>query len=105
MNRYLIPRRITQRWEIIPGSGWGWAEIGVAAVGLLVGGVLLGLAWLLRAPLWLLALLLILPTGAGVGVAQPMPVTGESGLVMLQQMRQYFQSRRLYLYDIGRDDV
>ena len=33
MNRYLIPRRITQRWEIIPGSGWGWAEIGVAAVG------------------------------------------------------------------------
>ncbi len=102
MNRYLIPRRITQRWELFPG--WGWAEIGATGVGLLVGGVLLGLAWLLGLPLAVCVVLLILPAGAGAGIARPLPVGG-SALEMLQQGRQFLRDRRLYLFDLGRDDA
>ncbi len=102
MNRYLIPRRITQRWEILPG--WGWRELGSAGVGLGIGALLFAVASLAGLPLWLRALLVIVAAGCGVGLAMPM-ATGGSMLDMLLDARAYGRTRHQYLYDFGRDDV
>ena len=106
MSRYLIPRRITQRWEILPG--WGWRELGSAGMGLGVGTVLLLLSLLLPAGGgWGIAgrtLLVLLPAGGGAGLAMPM-ATGGSMLDMLQGARAYGRTRHFYPYDFGRDDA
>lgn len=102
MNRYLIPRRITQRWEL--SQGWGWREIGAAAIGLLVGALLLGLASLVGLPLAGRALALLLPAGIATYAAMPMP-TGENLLDMLLAFRNFARRRHLFLYDFGRDDA
>ncbi len=105
-SRYLIPRRITQRWEILPG--WGWRELGAAGVGLGIGAVLLLLSLLLpTGGGWGIAgrsLLVLLPTGCGVGLAMPM-VAGGSMLDMLLDARAYGRTRHLYPSDFGRDDT
>jgi hypothetical protein len=102
MSRYLIPRRITQRWEILPG--WGWRELAAAGVGLGVGVVLFAAASLIGLPLWLRALLVVVAVGCGVGLAMPM-ATGGSMLDMLLDSRAYGRTQHLYMYDLGRDDV
>ena len=101
-SRYLIPRRITQRWEMLPG--WGWRELGAAGVGLGVGVLLFVAASLIGLPLWLRALLAIIGLGSGVGLGMPM-ATGGSMLDMLLEARTYGRTRHLYLYDLGRDDA
>ena len=100
--RYLIPRRIQQTWEIMPG--WGWTQIGAVGVGLGVGIVLAELAWLIHLPLWIVALLALLPAGAGAGIAMPMAIGG-SMLDLLLDARAYGRTRHRYLYDIGRADT
>lgn len=102
MNRYLIPRRITQRWELFPG--WGWAELAATGIGLLVGAILFALASLLGLPVAVRIFMAILAVGGGAGLARPMP-TGDSALVMLQRGRRFYRSPRHYLYDFGRDDA
>ena len=101
-TRYLIPRRITQRFELV--AGWGWRQIGAVLAGLGVGVVLALLAWALHLPWWIIALVVLLPAGSGAGLAMPMP-TGGSMLDMLVDLRAYGRTRHLYLYDIGRDDA
>ena len=100
-TRYLIPRRITQRWEVLPG--WGWTQLGAVGVGLGVGVVLALLAWVLHLPLWLLALVVLLPAGSGAGIAMPMP-TGGSMLDLLLDARAYGRRRHFYLRDMGKED-
>lgn len=106
MNRYLIPRRITQRWEILPG--WGWRELGAAGVGLGGGIVLLLLSLLLpTGGGWGIAgrtLLVLLPAGSGAGLAMPTSAGG-SMLNMLLDARRFGRTRHMYLYDFGRDDA
>ena len=103
MNRYLIPRRITQRYELFPG--WGWPEVLAALAGVALGGLVFGLLSLLNVPLVARLLPALLLAGAVVGIARPMPVTGESALAMLLQARSFFRARQIHLYDIGRDDA
>ncbi len=102
MNRYLIPRRITQRYELF--EGWGWPEVLSALAGLGIGALLSLLATLLRLPLALCVLPGILAGGTGIAIARPMP-TGENLLTFLRSARAYTRTRRFYLYDFGRDDA
>ena len=102
MSRYLVPRRINQRWEILPG--WGSLQLGAAGVGLATGVLLFAAASLAGLPLWLRALLVIVAEGCGVGLAMPM-ATGGSMLAMLLDSRDYGRTRHMYYYDLGRDDA
>lgn len=102
MNRYLIPRRITQRWELMPG--WGWRELGATGIGFAIGAALFALAALLRLPLAVHFLLLLAPTGCAAYMAMPMALGG-SFLDMVLAWRAYARTRHLYLYDLGRDDT
>lgn len=99
--RYLIPRRIMQRWEVMPG--WGWRQIAALGVGLGVGAVLALLGWLIHLPIWLLVLLVLLPAGSGAGVAMPMP-TGGSMLDLLLDAQAYGQAKHFYLFDLRKED-
>lgn len=102
MNRYLIPRRITQRWEIMPG--WGWRELASAGIGLATGAVLFALASLIGLPLIIRLLLLLLPAGSLTYLAMPLAMGG-SMLDLILAFRAYSRTRHLYLYDLGRDDA
>lgn len=102
MNRYLIPRRITQRWEMF--AGIGWRELAVLGIGLLAGALLFGLASLVGLPLAIRAILVILPPGVAFMAARPLP-TSESLLDMLLAWHDFSKRRHLYLYDFGRDDA
>lgn len=102
MDRYLIPRRITQRWELFPG--WGWPQLGALGIGVLAGLLCFFIVSLLGVPLFVRVIAFLLPAG-GVGfLGKPLP-TAESPLDMLLAFRAYAQTRHLYLFDFGRDDA
>lgn len=102
MERYLIPRRITQGYELFPG--WTGREIKLVAAALVLGALLFLLAGLLRLPLALhIGLPLVIVAGTAAAV-RPRP-TGESLLDEWLRIFAYSRARRLYLYDFGRDDV
>lgn len=100
---YLIPGRITQRLEILPG--WGWFELKAIGAALLGGLLLSGLAGLLGLPLLLRFFLILALPGGMAAVARPATVKGESPLTLLLAFRDYARRQRRYLYDFGRDDA
>ena len=101
-ERYLIPRRITQRWELFPG--WGKPELLLCFAGAGVGALLAGLATLLGAPIYLVAPLAALPLTVAVVLAMPMAAGGNMA-EWLFALRAYTRTRHLYLFDFGRDDT
>jgi hypothetical protein len=102
MNRYLIPRRITQRFEFAPG--WGIQEAATVAAGAAAGGLLLLLASLFGLNPGFRLLPPVLVLGASVFAARPLP-DGTTLLDLLGAARAFSRSRKLYLYDFSRDDV
>ena len=102
-HRYLIPRRITQRWELFPG--WGWLELAAVGGGAVVGVVLFLLGIFFRLPLLVRALAFVLPPAAAVFVAKPMVVGGDSLFTQILALRAYLRRPRRYLYDFRREDA
>jgi hypothetical protein len=102
MTRYLIPRRITQRFEFAPG--WGIPEAATVLVGAAAGGLLL----LFASVLGLNPALRLLPATflvvAAVFAARPLP-DGTTLLELLAAARAFARSRKLYLYDFSREDA
>ena len=101
-ERYLIPRRITQRWELFPG--WGKPELLLCLAGAVVGAVLAGASSLLGLPFGFTDLFVVLPVGGAAVLAMPQP-TGDSLIGFLTALRAYRSTRHLYLFDHGRDDA
>lgn len=102
-SRYLIPRRITQRWELAPG--WGRIELLVASAGTAAAVALFLLLGLLPfVPLAARAFVALLIAGAGVIMVAPQP-DGSKMLDIALAQRAYRARQRRYLYDFGRDDV
>ena len=98
MSRYLIPKPITQKYELLPGTGWGLVEAGLVGGGL-AGG--LGLLVLSRLTPWPLPVRLGLAVlVAAVGMALAFPVPGQEPLHrLLRAWWRYRHRPRLYLYD------
>ncbi len=96
--RILIPKPITQKYELFPGSGWGLVEAGLVAGGGIIGlGTVFGsIAW--GAPVLLGLILGIIVMAVGVGLALPVP--GQTPLYqLLGAWRAYKQRPVRYLYD------
>lgn len=101
-ERYLVPRRITQRWELFPG--WGRRELLTVLVGAAVAAALTTPILILGMPLPLAAVTALLPIGGAAGLAMPQP-TSDSLLVLILFWRGYLARPRLYVYDHRRDDA
>ncbi len=101
-ERYLIPRRITQRWELFPG--WGKPELLLCLAGAGVGALLAGLATLVGLPLYITAPVAVIPLAVAIVLAMPM-AAGESMGVLVLAVRAYGRTQKLYLFDFRRDDA
>lgn len=98
MSRYLIPKPITQKYELLPGTGWGLVEAGLVGGGLAGGLGLLALSRLTPWPLPVRLGLAVLV--AAVGMALAFPVPGQEPLHrLLRAWWRYRHRPRLYLYD------
>lgn len=100
-NRYLIPRRITQRYEFF--TGIGWREVQVLFMGLVCGG-----AWFLGSHLLYESLLVqVLPGVFSLSLTyflvRPFP-DGTRLLDLLRAIKRFYTRPRRYLYDWSRDD-
>ena len=98
MSRYIIPKPITQKYELFPGTGWGVAEIGWLAVGIAAGFAWFGVSAGMHGSI---PVRLIGAIGCGlIGVALALPVSGQEPLHrLLRAWWRYRQHARLYLYD------
>ena len=101
--RILVPKPITQKYELFPGSGWGLTEAGLIAGGLAGGFVLFGLSTLVGfpVPIRLVGAVMV----AAVGAALAIPVPGQAPLYqLLLAWRIYRQRPQRYLYDWSASD-
>lgn len=96
MARYLVPRPIRRGYEFAPGIGM--PEVLVMGAGVAVGGAvfaglaLLGVPWLVRAPLFVLL--------SGIGVGSVVTQVSDAPLYRRAYfMWQWHQRGRRWLYD------
>ena len=100
--RYLIPKRITQRYEFMPG--WGFPEVGLVLGGFAAGIALYLLLGLFGLPLALRIFLAILIALAAFAAANPVAI-GQRPIDLITDWRGWTKTQRLYMYDLGRDDT
>ncbi len=98
MPPYLIPKPITQKYELFPGTGWGVAE-----VGWLAAGIAAGFGWF-SVSAWVQGSIPVRLIGAIIcgliGVTMALPVPSQEPLhQLLRAWWHYRQRPRLYLYD------
>jgi len=96
MARYLIPKPISQRYELFPG--WGLAQAGLVLAGVGAGAVMFGGLTLVHGPVALRLIGLALPIGLAGSLAFPPP--NEPPLYQrLQAGLRYRQRPKRFLYD------
>ena len=96
--RILVPKPITQKYELFPGSGWGLMEAGLIAAGLAGAFLLFGLTSLIGLPVPVRLIAAVLVAAVGAGLALPVP--GQAPLYqLLLAWRIYRQRPMRYLYD------
>lgn len=102
MARYLIPKPIQRQYELFPG--WGWVQIGLVAVGLLLGVLFFAVLTLLRlAPVPVRMILLVVPGGMGGFLAFPPPNDQPLYQRLLAGLR-FAKRPRRWLYDWNTPD-
>jgi len=99
---YLIPRRIDQGYQFVPG--WGLRQAGVVVASVAVGAVIGLIAHLLRLPAPVQVVPGILLGGAGVMAARPLP-DGSTLMDLLAAARDWSRRPKQYLYNWSREDV
>ena len=102
-TRYLIPRRIRQRYEFFPGSGIGLPEVGLILAGLGAATVWFGGAGLFRLPFLVRLLPALALAGFGYFAARPLP-DGTNLWGLAQAFHQWRTRPQRYLYDWSRED-
>ena len=96
--RILVPKPITQKYELFPGSGWGLTEAGLIAAGLAGAFLMFGLTSLIGLPVPVRLMAAVLVAAVGAGLALPVP--GQAPLYqLLMAWRTYRQRPTRYLYD------
>jgi len=96
MARYLIPKPISQRYELFPG--WGLAEAGLVLAGVAAGGLVFAGLSLVHGPVALRLIGLALPIGLAGFLAFPPP--NEPPLYQrLQAGLRYHQRPQRFVYD------
>ena len=99
---YLIPQPISLRYEFFPG--WGWPEMRVVLLGLMVGGLAFANAtWVVRAPDWLRIVALIWPSAVGYFLALP-GINGPSFWAQRMAWDHYRRQPTRFLYDWSRPE-
>lgn len=97
MARYIIPKPITQKYELFPGSGWGLMEAGLVA-GSLAGA--LALVFLFSLIGEVVPGLILGVFGGFIGSALAVPMPGQPPLYqLLQAFREFRRQPRRWLYD------
>lgn len=94
---YIIPRRITTRFELFPG--WGWTELLILLVGMISATIFyfsaqaIGIPPSIRVPLsGALAVISFL-------ISRPSPVSGDNGLIYAKSFINYLKNPKIYVYD------
>jgi hypothetical protein len=100
-QRYLIPRRITQRYEFFLGIGW--QEIRTLFMGTACGGAWFTGSHLMHAGLLVQVIPGVLCLGMAYFLVRPLP-DGSRLLDFLIAMKTFYTKPRRYLYDWSRDD-
>ena len=95
MHEYQIPRNVSSKFEFFPGIGW--QELAFIVVGGGVGALFYPVLFFIRARMIITLFAVVLFSAAGYGLVKPLP-TGESFLGLLQLMKRWRLSQRLYLY-------
>ena len=98
MARYLIPKPISKKYELFPGSGWGLPEAGIVAAGVAVAGLVFLLLTLIGVPVVVRLFITVVIAASGVGFAFPPPL-GEPLYRVGQRWWQYQHQPHRYLYD------
>ncbi|MCY0881880.1 MAG: hypothetical protein OWS74_07775 [Firmicutes bacterium] len=93
-TRYLVPRPMRRGFEFLPG--WGVAELGIAAPGVIVGGGMAALAHAMHAPAAAQLLGWVIPAAVGIGLALPQP-TGENLAALIRAWWQFGHRPRRWL--------
>ncbi len=99
--RYLIPRRIPQRAEIVPGIGG--QEMVVMAIAVLLAALWGVAAWLLHVNLLILVLPIMLLLGGSFFLVKPLP-DGTNLWALVLGMREFLTHPRRYLYAWDQED-
>ena len=102
-SRYLLPRPITRRFEIVPG--WSLAAAGAVAASLAGGGGFTAGLLALHAPLPVALVPGVLVAGSGTVLQLPLPGQTETLWGMLHALRAWRRRPRRLLYDWTRRDV
>ena len=100
-HRYLIPRRITQRYEFF--TGIGWREVQVVLLGLVCGGAWFLGSHLIHANLLVQMLPGVFSLGLTYFLVRPFP-DGTRLLDLIMAIKRFYTRPRCYLYDWSRDD-
>lgn len=96
-KEYIIPRRITTRFEIFPG--WGWSEIIILLLGFAIGGVLYLLFHAIGlSPSIQLSFPLFPPLLAFLAT-RPSPVSGDNFITQAKSIANYVKNPKIYVYD------
>ncbi|MHB1957089.1 MAG: hypothetical protein ACYCOU_25515 [Sulfobacillus sp.] len=98
MARYLIPKPISKKYELFPGSGWGLVEAGIVVAGLIAGALLFLFATLLGLPIIVRLVLAALTIAIGGALAFP-PPQGEPAYQIVLRWRNYQRQPHRYVYD------
>ena len=96
--RYIIPKRLVKNSTIFEGIGL--KEVGVVAVGVVLGIVLFFVSGAFISNLILKMIFLLIPIGITIGLVIPLNY-GENSIVMMKRGKVYNKSQQVFYYVRG----
>lgn len=95
---FLIPKNVRTRLEFF--TGFGFRELGFVLVGLIIGGILFLITFLITHSLFSIVFLGVCGT-AGFLLGRPDPRTGMNALDFFKAWKAFQTKRKLYFYRFG----
>ncbi|MCP1312093.1 PrgI family mobile element protein [Paenibacillus tyrfis] len=95
---FLIPKNVRTRMEFF--TGFGWFELFILLIGLGVGILLFGIAFLITHS-FITLLFIVVGGTAGFLLGKPNPYTGMNALSFLKAFKAFKTKRNRYFYRFG----